>query len=260
MTHLLAHENLATLAQLASSKVLLAFDYDGTLAPIVGDRDQAEMRPRTAALLRQLCELYPCAVISGRSRQDVAARLGGAAVKYVIGNHGLEPSSGLEDYAHEIGQAHHLLNRQLEQEPGVDVENKRYSLALHYRRSLRRRSAREAIHRAIAALPMRVRVVPGKLVVNVVPEKAPHKGDALLRLQELEGADRCFYVGDDVTDEDVFALAQPERVVTLRIGESQDSAATYFLRDQQELDRLLAELVTLRRAHANAPGNPEPAG
>jgi len=53
-------------------------------------------------------------------------------------------------------------------------------------------------------------------------------------------------VGDDVTDEDVFKLDQPGRLLTVRIGESQSSSASYFLRNQHQIDRLLAMLVALR--------------
>jgi trehalose 6-phosphate phosphatase len=91
MRPLLSPENVDVLAQFACSRVLLAFDFDGTLAPIVHDRDGATMRTETADSFESLCKLYPCAVISGRSKDDVSSRLGAAAVKYVIGNHGLEP-------------------------------------------------------------------------------------------------------------------------------------------------------------------------
>src|SRR4051812_22741123 len=59
-----------------------------TLAPIVADREHARMRTKTAQLLDQVCRVYPCAVISGRSKADVGGRLGNASVKYIIGNHG----------------------------------------------------------------------------------------------------------------------------------------------------------------------------
>ena len=55
-----------------------------------------------------------------------------------------------------------------------------------------------------------MRVIPGKLVINVVPDAAPSKGDALVALRDRTEADIAMYVGDDVTDEDVFRLDQPE--------------------------------------------------
>lgn len=246
MTHLLSRESGEVLAQLAWSRVLVAFDFDGTLAPIVANREDARMRARTSELFAKVCGLYPCAVISGRSQPDVSARLGAASVKYVVGNHGLEPGASLDEFAEEISRARASLEETLAGMAGVDLEDKRYSLALHYRRSRSKRLARSAILGAVADLPVRMRVVPGKLVVNVVPERAPNKGHALLELRRAEQADTAIYVGDDVTDEDVFELDQPGRLLTVRVGESRSSAAAYFLRDQKEMDRLLGKLIALR--------------
>lgn len=246
MSELLSRDNREVLAQLASARALLAFDFDGTLAPIVADPDAAHMRPKTAALLERVCELYPCAVISGRSRPDVAARLGRARVKYIVGNHGLEPGSRLSRFEREVRRASALLAEALRAEPGIDLENKRYSLALHYRRSRTKRRARAAIQQAVAALPTPMRLIPGKLVLNVVPEGAPDKGDALLALRDTARADIALYVGDDVTDEDVFKLDQPGRLLTVRVGEARWSAATYHLPDQRAIDRLLSRFIALR--------------
>jgi trehalose 6-phosphate phosphatase len=252
MMHLLAHENGNVLAQLAWSKVLVTFDFDGTLAPIVTDPDAARMRAPTSTLFAAVCQLYPCAVISGRSQKDVSARLGGAAVKYVVGNHGLEPGGTRDEFEAQVALARELLRSALAPLPGVDIEDKRYSLALHYRRSRSKRLARSSIHDAVAALPVRMRIVPGKQVVNVLPAHAPNKGDALLELRKAERADTALYVGDDTTDEDVFKLDQPGRLVTVRIGESLASAATYYLRSQRDIDRLLAKLVAHREQGSHA--------
>ena len=246
MKRLFAKQNLELLAQLAWSNVLLAFDYDGTLAPIVADRELAKMRPKTAQLLCKVCQLYPCAVISGRSKADVAPRLGNAGVKYLIGNHGLEPGRDLSEFAGEVALVRPQLELALSHCQGVELEDKIYSLAVHYRKSRQKRQARSAIRDAVLALPLGMRIVTGKLVVNVVPERAANKGDALLELREQEAANTAFYIGDDVTDEDVFTLDQPGRLFTVRVGRSKVSAAKYFLRDQREMDALLAKLVELR--------------
>lgn len=246
MRHLLGREGGETLARLASSRALLAFDFDGTLAPIVARRDEAHMRAHTAALLCELCRRYPCAVISGRGRADVRQRLEGADVRHVIGSHGVEPGPNLRAYARAMAQARRALGGALAHEPGVELEDKRYSLALHYRRASSKRTARASIMRAVAALPVGLRMVPGKLVVNLVPEGAPNKGQALERLRAHTRAEVVLYVGDDVTDEDVFGLDAGDRLVSVRVGRSTASAAAYFLRDQGEMDRLLARLVELR--------------
>lgn len=251
MKHILAQANVDVLRQLAWARVLLGFDFDGTLAPIVTDRDGARLRARTGRLLTRACGLYPCAVISGRGQNDVAKRLGGAPARYIVGNHGLEPGAGIEAFAAEVDAARARLEAALGHLGGVEIEDKRYSLAIHYRGARRPRLAREAIHDAVRALPVAMRLVAGKMVVNVVPARAPNKGDALLLLREKAGADTALYVGDDVTDEDVFELDQPGRLLTIRVGESSTSAASYFLRTQAEIDVLLTTLIQLRERGAS---------
>ena len=91
MRTILAACNREILWQYAASSVLLAFDYDGTLAPIVDNRAHAPMRARTRALLGKLCHRFRCAVISGRARQDVSRYLRSLAMFAVVGNHGMEP-------------------------------------------------------------------------------------------------------------------------------------------------------------------------
>jgi trehalose 6-phosphate phosphatase len=156
--HILARDQIDRLEHLAWSRVLLAFDFDGTLAPIVADRDRAVMRPRTRGTFAALCDLYPCAVISGRARRDVAGRLAAASAKYVVGNHGIEPGAAISRFARSIAAVRPPLERALAPYPGVEVEDKQYSLAIHYRRARRKRVARRAIDRAVAALPRPMRV------------------------------------------------------------------------------------------------------
>ena len=234
------------LAQLAAAQLLVAFDFDGTLAPIVEDRHDAKMRASTRRFLRVVCHLYPCAVISGRSRQDVAARLEGCPVRWIIGNHGIEPWANMQVFARAVSTARATLEQRLGDRQGIDIEDKQYSLAIHYRRARKKKEARRAIEAAVATLPTPMRAVPGKLVVNVLPEKAPNKGDALLELRDAAKLDTAIYLGDDVTDEDVFALDEPGRITTVRVGRTKFSAARYYLRDQLEMDRFLRTLIDLR--------------
>lgn len=254
MRRLLAPDAAAVLESFARSRLLLAFDFDGTLAPIVADREAAAMRASTRRLLAEACARYPCAVISGRAVADVRARLEGVGVGFVVGNHGVEPGPTAEGCEADVRALVPWLRRALDGVDGVDLEDKRFSVALHYRDARRRRDARAAIERALAAAPVPVRQVGGKLVVNALPERAANKGDALFELRAKAGADAALYVGDDVTDEDVFAHDQPGRLLSVRVGASRASAAPYFLRDQREVDALLARLVALRERseHASA--------
>lgn len=244
-------ENRDLIARLARSRVLLAFDFDGTLAPIVAARAEARMRESTRTLFARVCELYPCAVISGRSRHDVALRLGNTPIRYVVGNHGIEPHGAAFGFRRTVRRGCMSLRRALNGFPGIDIEDKQYSLAIHYRSALRKTAARREIRSALKQIDPPMRIVPGKLVLNAIPSKAPHKGDALLRLRAIERADAVLYAGDDATDEDVFSLEHDGWLSSVRIGRSTRSSAQYYLRDQREIDGLLWSLSTAR---AFAPG------
>ena len=246
MRYVLAAANVDLLAQLAWSQVLLAFDFDGTLAPIVRDRDQAQMRPRTRRLFARICDTYPCAVISGRSHSDVSGRLTGTSPSFIVGNHGIEPGAPLESYVATVESVEQTLRAALKGQAGVEFENKRFSLSIHYRKSRRKTESRSEIDQAVSRLPVPMRIIPGKLVVSLLPAGAPNKGDALVHLREQAGADTALFVGDDLTDEDIFALDQPGRLQTIRVGASRQSSAQYFLRSQTEIDVLLEKLARHR--------------
>jgi trehalose 6-phosphate phosphatase len=241
-------EGLQVLRQFAWSNVLLAFDFDGTLAPIVAEPGEARMRPSTAQAFCRLCELYPCVVISGRAREDVRARLGEAKVRAVVGNHGLEPSeAGRTEDRLVRAWARALAPLEL-RHPGLLIEDKRYSLAVHLRRVRHKQKARAEVREALRALGP-VHEVPGKQVLNLLPRHVPHKGDALLRLRAALGADTALYVGDDTTDEHVFALGDAQSVLPVRVGHKASSQAWYFLERQRDIERLLVLLAREARGY-----------
>jgi trehalose 6-phosphate phosphatase len=247
MNPIMSENNLGVLDRFGSARALVAFDYDGTLAPIVADRDRALMRQRTRLLLDEVTRYYPSAVISGRGRDDVIALLDGISVKHVVGNHGIEPADAGVPFEHDVAVVLPELQAALREKQGIEIENKRYSLSIHYRKSKNNRDAAAAIHAAIAGLSRPMRPVLGELVVNIIPAGAPHKGDALARLRAQECADIALFVGDDVTDEDVFELNAPEWLVCVRVAHSETSAAPWYLRNQLEMDSLLEKLVDLRK-------------
>lgn len=165
MIDVLLPPNRAILEQYAWSNVLLAFDFDGTLSPIVRDRDAASMRRTTHRLLAAVAGLYPCAVVSGRSRSDVLARLAGLPIRYVVGNHGLEPNGVTARFARAAAKIHGELITSLSGIQGVEIEDKRYSLAVHYRKSRAKRAAKRAILDALQTISVPHRVVDRKSVV-----------------------------------------------------------------------------------------------
>ena len=233
------------LQQFAWSKVLLAFDYDGTLAPIVDDPGLARMRPATRTLLRAVARLFPCVVISGRATRDIRTHLTGLPLADVIGNHGIASARAIAPLVEEVRGWIPMLQARLDGLKGVILEDKGMSVALHYRRSREKRLARRRIDAAVEQIP-RARVIRGKQVVNLLPEGAPHKGLALQAARDRLGGDTAIYVGDDEADEDVFSLDEPGRLLAIRVEESPQSRAAFFLRTQDEIDDLLRILVNCR--------------
>jgi len=235
----------AGLEAYAAGNVLVGFDFDGTLAPIVREPRQAQLPDATRALLVEVARRYPCCVISGRARRDVLPSLKNVPLLGVIGNHGLETGAPLERAARSA-----VLRWRRELRAlcvgGVRLEDKSWSLALHYR-GARDRSARRRILAAAARLAG-VRVVPGKQVVNLVPSGAADKGAALMQVCARVGCAAAIYLGDDVTDEDVFALQKPGQLLAIRVGRSGRSKARWFVRRQADVDRLLSLLIALRPA------------
>ena len=250
MKDILSRAGRQILEQFAASNVLLAFDYDGTLSPIVVDRDRASMRPTTRQRLEALAALYPVVVISGRTQADVLRRLRGTGVCDVVGNHGIEPWQATRSVMDEVRRWQPLLRGRLSSLRGVQIEDKGFSVAVHYRQSREKKRARALILEAASRLGD-VRVIGGKQVVNILPKDAPHKGLALERERERLGCDTAIYVGDDETDEDVFTLDQPGRLLTIRVGHKRASMADYCIRSQRDIDSLIHALLTLRnRSHA----------
>ena len=244
MSYILSPRNRTVLSRFARSKGLVAFDFDGTLVPIKEDPFQVWIAPQTRALLKRLCALYPCMVISGRARDDVQRRLRGTGIPCVVGNHGadLGDSRPLTDIVSEWKA---LVSPGLSKIPGVWLEDKQLSLAIHYRQSPHKADARRSILRAARQLT-HLRLVPAKLAVNLIPENAPHKGMALVEYQTRLACDTALFVGDDVTDEDVFSLNGRQKLVGIRVGQKQASQAKFWLNKQSEIDELLRVLVALR--------------
>lgn len=247
MKPLFGTEGRRVLREFAWSNVLLAFDFDGTLAPIVKEPGAARMRPTTSAAFRQLCDLYPCVVISGRAHDDVSARLDGARVRAVVGNHGIEASSANPRYSRRVREWLAFLQPLADAHPGLALEDKGYSLAVHYRRVRRKREALSDLRTVLSKLGP-VRELPGKQVVNLLPPGAPHKGDAVQTLRKELRADTAIFVGDDVTDEDAFAIADREPLLPVRVGRKLRSAAWYYLPRQPDIDLLLKLLAQEARA------------
>jgi trehalose 6-phosphate phosphatase len=230
--------------------MLCAFDFDGTLAPIMKDPARVCIPTSISRRLIALTSYARVAIISGRAVADVGARLG-FLPDFVVGNHGIEGIPGWEERAEYFRQ----LSQQWEQhltlalkdrtrfDPGIWIENKTYTLSVHYRMADDRPKAVAELRRLFALLTPAARIVGGKCVFNLLPPDAPDKGVALARLCEASDAHSAFYVGDDVTDEDVFKLRR-EDWLTVRIEHAGESAAEFYLDHRLNMVELLDTLIS----------------
>jgi trehalose 6-phosphate phosphatase len=251
MPHLFSPEGQAALAAVMQRRPLIALDFDGTLAPIVATPDLARVPLPVSSRLRKLRDLLQVAILTGRSIGDVSGRLD-FEPHFVIGNHGAE--DGVEERERRLqaglDPVRELLVRRADDvaRVGVTVEDKRLSLALHYRLSRNAEAARRLISELVPGNLDSVRVVPGKMVANVVHADAPNKAQALFELVERCAADCAIFVGDDANDEPVFAAA-PMDWLTVRVGrDAPHSAAAFYLDGSFDLafflDRLLRHVET----------------
>jgi len=239
-------EGQQAVATLMRGQPLLAFDFDGTLAPIVPHPDDARIAPDIARHLAALAERLPVAVITGRSVADVTPRLQ-FTPRYIIGNHGAEdPDLQDADGDAALGGLRELLGEAAPEltGAGVSIEDKAHSIALHYRRAPDEAAARAAIESLLGTLDPRLRRFGGKCVENVVSARAPDKGQAVATLMQRSGADTALFAGDDVNDEAVF-LRAPPHWLTVRVGRDATSAARYYLDGTPDMALLLGKLRTL---------------
>jgi trehalose 6-phosphate phosphatase len=250
MQHLFSEPGQAALAAVMHAEPLMAFDFDGTLAPIVARPDDAQIPSPVADHLRIVAAMLPVAVITGRAVEDVRSRLG-FKPSYIIGNHGGEDEADPQgSHARTVAldpvRQQLLEHRGALQECGVGLEDKRQSIALHYRLSPMRKQARALIEAILAPYASRLHIFPGKMVVNVTGLHAPDKGDAMRKLVARSGVRSAFFAGDDINDEPVFDAALPSWI-TVRVGHATSpSRARYYIDSHDEvllmLDRILALL------------------
>ena len=229
--------------------LLVASDYDGVVAPIVADPDAA--MPDTAAIeaLAQLAATPDThvAMISGRTLRDLRRVTGEPGEVMLLGSHGAETASGdlLSPSQLSIRDAIISEMDQISADyPGSRVEAKPGGVAFHYR-SVAEPLQGDATRRILAGPAARpnLKVMEGKKIVEV-SLVAGNKGTALTRLRKLVEADRVVFLGDDVTDEDAFAVLRPDDV-GIKVG-PEPTMAQYRIPGQEDVSAVLTGLAVRR--------------
>lgn len=237
-----------------SPVVLIASDFDGTLAALVDRPEDARVDERAWTALIGLAALphTHAAVITGRARSDVRRRLPGAgpAGITVIGSHGLEHSENEltldADAKVRLEAVLDMLYAEAMQLPNAQVEVKPASATFHVRRC--DRAAGEAALsrlRSYAAGMEGVTPLEGHRVLEFAVVKGD-KGAALARLKYECGAAAVCFIGDDATDENAFAVLGG-RDLGVKIGPEATLANTRIA-TQADVAAVLEELLERRRA------------
>ncbi|WP_026424758.1 trehalose-phosphatase [Actinokineospora inagensis] len=233
-------------------RLLVACDYDGTLAPIVENPENARPHTESVGALRSLAVLHETttAVISGRALRDLATLSRLPSEVHLVGSHGSEFDVG---FVHALDGEARDLHRRIEAElekliegaPGVALEVKPASIAVHVRRA--DPAVADDVLGKVRTGPCTwqgVQVTEGKAVVELAVVQTD-KGHALDVLRHQVGATAAIFVGDDVTDEKAFArLAGPDLGVKVGDGET---LAAYRIPDPVAVAKVLAFLLEERR-------------
>jgi trehalose 6-phosphate phosphatase len=253
-----AREQIAE--QLSAGRPVIFLDYDGTLSPIVDDPDAATMPPTVEAALRELSAVAPVAIISGRDLADVRERASLDGV-YYAGSHGFEivdphgepvelgEAAQFDRFLPMLDTAESELRRMLHALPGVVVERKQYAVAVHFRKA--QPDASRAVEQAVDHVSDSVgelKKTGGKKIFELRPGVDWDKGKAILALLDVPalggGNALPVFVGDDLTDEDAFAVVNESGVsIAVRGEDERTSLAQYGLDDPEQAGEFLGYLA-----------------
>lgn len=233
--------------------LLVASDFDGTLAPIVIDAASAAAMPAALEALRRL-ESLPhthVAVVSGRGLADLRSRVPVMRTLTLAGSHGAEldgvrPPPIPDATQEQMSNLAARLRAEAAGVAGLMVEAKPRAIALHYR---------GAAAQEVEGVLSRVRamgaefpgLVPlaGSMVLEFVADRV-NKGDALASIRHRTGATATMFLGDDRTDEDGFGALLPQDA-GVKVGPGETRAA-YRVGGVDEVAMILARLAEARAA------------
>jgi trehalose-phosphatase len=232
-------------------QLAIFLDYDGTLTPIVSRPEQATLSISTRQVLRELADLMPVAIMSGRDLDDVRRLVDIDGIVYA-GSHGFDiagPRGLRKQVATEFLSIIDLAEKELEEKlaciPGALVERKRFSIAAHYRNVAGSDISKvEQTVNKVAAHHSELRRIDNKKVYELQPNIDWNKGKAVLWLLQALELDGVFpiYIGDDLTDEDVFRALKERGAAIVVNKQPRLTAARYALKDPVEVERFLRDL------------------
>ncbi len=231
----------------AADRYAFFLDFDGTLVNI--RRHPADVRPspRVERVLKRLIAHQNCfvAIVSGRRVRDLRRLMGMKGLHY-FGLHGAERAGRLvalrKTTRLALGRAKRAAQRELGSLPGVWIEDKGFSFCAHYRdaRTVTTRTAAARLEKLLKPWAELFYVLNGKRIWEVLPCELPGKASAVQdALAKLPPGTPAVYLGDDETDETAFAVLTDQ--ITIRVGQTSNTHARYWLRAPADVLRFLAQ-------------------
>lgn len=210
----------------AGRHLLVLSDFDGTLCEFDPDPAAVYLPPARVELLNAMAASgVSIGIVSGRRLADLRGRIGALNAAYLAGFHGLEIVSPAGSFTHpdvvSVQTLVHDIARAIAPGvaslPGVFIEDKEFSISLHYREAT---PAAQVVAQSLlttAARPDvdagRLTMLPGARLIELLPNVKWDKGTAVKWLREeaerVHGDVALIYIGDDVTDEHAFAVLGP---------------------------------------------------
>ena len=234
----------------------LFLDFDGCIVDIAPTPEAVDVPDCLPSLLVALREALggAVAIVSGRPIEQIDGFLG-TAVPAVAGLHGLERRTA--DGAilrpplprDDLYVVRALLEAFAAERPGILVEDKQYTLALHYRLAPSLRDdCRDVLNAALKDIPQGWQVVEGKFVFEIRPRE-PTKGTAIEAFMgEAPFLGRTpVFCGDDITDEDGFEVVNARGGVSIRVGKGSATRAVAQVGTVGELLDWLTRVAAAKR-------------
>jgi trehalose 6-phosphate synthase/phosphatase len=234
---------------------LLLLDYDGSLVPFAARPEKAVPDKELRRLLAELAQVpgNEVVLISGRDRRDLAKWFGDLAIN-LVAEHGVWHRRSGQDWRLHTDQQNEwkepirsLLELHADRTPGALVEEKEHALSWHYRQAdpelaeYRLRELKEALRELIANLDLSI--MEGNKVLEV-KRASSTKGHAAAGWLAQKRWEFLLAVGDDWTDEDMFAVL-PADAYSVKVGD-EPSRARLSLASAEEVRQLLKDLLLCR--------------
>lgn len=241
---------MSSLLPTPSKDWALFLDLDGTLIDFAPTPDGVVMPPGLRETLSALHRALGGAValVSGRALVVVDALLA-PVILPASGQHGAELRLGAESVTAPPHPAMPAIAVALDTfaaaHPGVRIENKGHSISVHYRGApAMADKAREMVENLIAGGGDALAPMPGQMVIDI-KRRGLSKGSAVdWFMARAPFAERVpVFIGDDRTDEDGFDAVNQRRGISIRVGSSGDTAASFCIATPAALREWLATIV-----------------